>query len=112
MTENKKQGVPDGLPIIGKEEDKAKEMSIAILNALKPTIDNFLHAVEETQRRLAVIEEIVNGALVDVLAKRVTEKLAEPKGLVPYDNLVIIKTEKPKELVKALKGAINEQEKK
>jgi len=56
MTENKKQGVPDGLPIIGKEEDKTKEAVMAILNSLKPTIDNFLQAVEETQRRLAVIE--------------------------------------------------------
>lgn len=74
MSKDTKQGVPDGLPIIG-EEDKAKEMSIAILNALKPTIDNFLMAVEEVQSRLAIVEGLINGALVDVLVRRVKDEL-------------------------------------
>ena len=81
MSKDTKQGVPDGLPIIG-EEDKTKEAVMAILNSLKPTIDNFLQAVEEVQTRLAVIEEIVNGALVDVLAKRIEDKLSGQKEAV------------------------------
>ena len=70
MSKDTKQGVP----IIG-EDAKAKEMSIAILNALKPTIDNFLMAVEEVQSRLAIVEGLINGALVDVLASRIERKI-------------------------------------
>ena len=63
-----------GVPVIG-EKGNNREAVNAILNALKPTIDGFLLAVEEVQGRLGIIEELINGVLVDILAKRIEDKL-------------------------------------
>lgn len=81
---NKPRVVESKLPIIGDqftERDK-KLIDTAVqgmIGKVEPMLNGIGQMVDEVGRRVAVIEEIVNGALVDVLAKRIEDKLKEKK---------------------------------
>lgn len=78
---DKKQGIPKTkVPIIGgTEKAKSEEFVRQIMNYLDPIMNNILQSIDGLERRTGIIETIINGALVDILAKRVGDKLKEKK---------------------------------
>jgi len=85
MTKNKKPGLPPEskkVPIIGQEfTDKDRRIIDtavqAIVEKVEPLLNGLGQMVEDCGRRVTVIEEMVNATLVDILAKRVEERLSK-----------------------------------
>lgn len=72
---DKIKGIPKGLPTIGEKQIPVGEIVSQIATQLKPTMDIILTNVDGLERRVNVMEEMVNATVVDILAKRVENKL-------------------------------------
>lgn len=83
MTKDKNPGMPTDskkVPIIGQKfTEKDNEIINAAVQAIVERVEPILNGiggmVDAIDKRLQIVEEIVNGALVDVLAKRVRDEL-------------------------------------
>lgn len=80
---NKPRVVESNVPIIGQINEKDKKVIDTAVNGMiqkvEPMLNGLGQMVEELDRRVAVVEEMVSATLVDTIAKRVGEKLKEKK---------------------------------
>lgn len=73
---DKKGKVPSSkIPVIGGQDTKIKEAMNQMLSYLDPIFTNFANDIESLGKRQAITEEIVSGALVDILTERIKERL-------------------------------------
>ena len=75
---NKPEDLLGKLPTIGEDVHDKKLIKDAIdefVKVLDPIMGRMGQAITEIQQRVAQVEEILNGALVDILAERIKSKL-------------------------------------
>jgi hypothetical protein len=87
-TSNIKHPEVADIPIIGGREgtttadggqQQAQALVQGVMKYLEPIMENILNKIDELERRVAQVETIVDGALVEILTERIKDKL-QPKS--------------------------------